>query len=110
MTSLEKAKKIREFLEAKKAVDVRILKVGDLTVVTEYFVIANGTSTTQIKSLAEEVQYQLEQLSEPARMEGKASEWILIDSEDVIAHVFLPEAREHFNLERLWADAEEISE
>ena len=49
-----------------------------------------------------------EQLSEPARLEGKTSDWLLIDSSDVIVHVFLPEAREHFNLERVWADAEEL--
>ncbi|MBQ1545899.1 MAG: ribosome silencing factor [Clostridia bacterium] len=108
MTSLEKAEKIRDILDQKKALDIKVMKVGDLTIVADYFVLANGTSTTQIKSLADEVQYQLEQLSEPARLEGKTSDWLLIDSSDVIVHVFLPEAREHFNLERVWADAEEV--
>lgn len=108
MTSLEKAKKAAQALDSKKAADVKILKVSDLTVLTEYFVIATGTSTTQVKALAEEAQYVLEQEKEPARMEGKSSEWILIDSGDVLVHVFLPEAREHYNLERLWADAEEV--
>ena len=108
MTSLEKAEKIRDILDTKKAVDIKVMKVGDLTIVADYFVLANGTSTTQIKSLADEVQYQLEQLGEPARLEGKTSDWLLIDSSDVIVHVFLPEAREHFNLERVWADAEEV--
>lgn len=108
MTSLEKAEKIRDILDQKKALDIKVMKVGDLTIVADYFVLANGTSTTQIKSLADEVQYQLEQLSEPARLEGKTSDWLLIDSSDVIVHVFLQEAREHFNLERVWADAEEV--
>ena len=59
MTSLEEAKKIAEVLDSKKAQDIRILKVADLTFVAEYFVLATGTSSTQVKSLAEEVEYQM---------------------------------------------------
>jgi len=108
MTSLEKATKIQEVLDQKKAIEIKLMKVADLTTITDYFVLANGTSTTQIKSLAEEVQFQLEQCGEPARLEGKTSDWLLIDSGDVIVHIFLPEAREHYNLDKLWADAEEV--
>lgn len=109
MTSLEKAKKIAETLEQKKAIDVSVKKVGDLTVVAEYFVLCNGTSTTHIKSLADDVQYALEQVGEESRLEGKASDWLLLDFGDVIVHIFLPHAREHYDLDRLWADAEDIA-
>ncbi len=86
MTSLEEAKKIAEVLDAKKAQEVKVLKVADLTFVAEYFVLATGTSSTQVKSL----------------------DWYLIDFGSVICHIFEPDARSHYNLERLWADAEEI--
>ena len=108
MTTQEKIKNIVKFLDDKKAVDIKVLKVGDLTVVADYFVVANGTSTTHIKALADEVDFQMGELSENGRLEGKASDWLLLDFGDVIVHIFLPDSREHYNLERLWADAEEI--
>lgn len=108
MTSLETAKKIAEVLDNKKAQDVKVLKVEDLTFVTEYFVIATGTSSTQVRSLAEEVEFQLKGLGLQGHLEGKASDWYLIDLGSVICHIFEPSAREYYNLERLWADAEEI--
>lgn len=109
MTTEEKVKKIAEVLNKRKAEDVQIRKVRDLTIVTDYFVLATGTSNTQIKSLANEVEYQLEQEGEQGRIEGKTSDWILLDYGDVICHFFLPDAREHYNLERLWADAEIVN-
>jgi ribosome-associated protein len=108
MTNLELAQKIATILDDKKAIDVRIKKVGDLTVLTEYFVICNGTSNTHIKSLADEVEFKLKQEGVTGHLEGKTSDWLLVDFGSVIAHIFLPAAREQFNLERLWADAEDI--
>ncbi len=109
MTTEETAKKIVSVLSKRKAEDVQVRKVGDYTIVADYFIIATGNSTTQIKSLADEVEHQLEQAGVRGRLEGKASDWILLDYGDVICHFFLPDAREHYNLERLWADAEEIT-
>ena len=108
MTSLEEAKKIAEVLDSKKAQEVKVLKVADLTFVAEYFVLATGTSSTQVKSLAEEVEFQMKEAGVPGHLEGKASDWYLIDLGSVICHIFEPSAREYYNLERLWADAEEI--
>lgn len=108
METLEKVKNIVKFLDDKKAVDVEVLKLADLTVVTDYFVVAAGTSTTHIKSLAEEVEFRMSELGEHGKLEGKATDWLLLDFGDVIVHVFLPEARERYNLERLWADAEKV--
>ena len=108
MTSLEEAKRIAEVLDSKKAQEVKVLKVADLTFVAEYFVLATGTSSTQVKSLAEEVEFQMKEAGVPGHLEGKASDWYLIDIGTVICHIFEPDARSHYNLERLWADAEEI--
>lgn len=109
MTSIEKAENIVKFLDEKKAVGIRVLRISDLTAISDYFVVANGTSTTHIKALADEVDFRMGELGENGRLEGKATDWLLLDFGDVIVHIFLPEAREHYNLEKLWADAEEIS-
>ena len=96
---------IAKILDKKKAQDVRVLKVESLTVLTDYFVIASGTSTTQVGALADEVEYELSQKSiEPYTTEG-------LDS-SVIVHVFVPNTRTYYDLEHLWADGEpmDISE
>ena len=73
MTSLEEAKRIAEVLDSKKAQEVKVLKVADLTFVAEYFVLATGTSSTQVKSLAEEVEFQMKEAGVPGHLEGKTS-------------------------------------
>lgn len=93
-------------LNSKKGRDIRVLHIEDLTVVTDYIVIGGGGSATQVKALAEEVEFQLQQQGVKAlRTEGyPAKNWILLDYGAVIVHVFNPEAREYYDLERLWAD------
>ena len=111
MKGLELSTAIAKILDAKKAHDVKVLKIEDLTIVTDYIVIATGTSTTQVKSLADEVDYMVDKELgiKPARVEGYESKnWILIDYETVIVHVFHPQAREYYNLDKLWADGTEI--
>ena len=111
MEQLQLATSIAKVLNSKKAADIKVLKVHDLTVLTDYFVIATGTSTTHVKSLAEEVEFQLEQQGIHAtRSEGYDSKnWILLDYGTVIVHVFYPQAREFYDLDHLWADAEECT-
>lgn len=106
MTARETAIAIANALDDKKAQDIKVLQIEDLTVVTDYFVIANGTSTTQVKALAEEVEFQLEKKGiRPKHIESSENRsWILMDYNAVIVHIFLPEAREFYDLERLWAD------
>ena len=110
MDSFELATCIARILDKKKAQDLKVLKVRDLTVLTDYFVIASGSSTTQVRSLAEEVEFQLEQQGvKPLRTEGMdARNWIILDYGEVIVHVFYPEARSFYDLEHLWADGEEL--
>lgn len=97
-------------LETKKAKDVKVLKTADQTVLADYFVICNGTSSTHIKALVDEVDKELSQAGEPPiRREGLRSDiWVLMDFGCVIVHVFTDEARKFYNLERLWSDSEEI--
>ena len=97
-------------LDDKKAVDVRVLKVHDLTVLTDYFVIASGTSTTHTAALADEVEYQLgQQGAKPLSSEGFDSKnWVLLDYSNVIVHVFVPNSRAYYDLEHLWADGEPV--
>ena len=106
----ELAKKIASVLDSKKAVNIKLLKLTDETILTDYFVIANGTSTTHVKNLAGEVEFKLgEEGIKPAHAEGMAgNSWILLDYTTVIVHVFTKEARDFYNLERLWADAETV--
>ncbi len=96
-------------LDKKKAQDIKALKVEDLTIVTSDFVIAAGTSSTHVKSLADEVEFAMEQAGfTPRQVEGRATGWILLDYYDLIIHIFTPDQRENYNLEKLWADAEEV--
>lgn len=97
-------------LDAKKASDIKVLRIAEKTILADYFVICNGTSTTQVKTLADEVEYQLHRGSAPnVNLEGNdCIDWKIVDTKDVILHVFTNEAREYYKLEKLWADAEEI--
>ena len=97
-------------LDSKRAEDIRLLCIKDITVVADYFIIANGTSNTQTKALADEVEFKLKQKGiEPLRIEGyQTANWIAIDYGTFIVHVFYKETREYYNLERLWNDAEQI--
>ena len=106
----EKLKVIVKALDSKKADDIQVISIGDLTIVADYFVIANGTSNTHTKSLAEEVEFKMSQQGiEPLRTEGyQGSTWIVLDYGEVVVHVFYKETRDHYNLERLWSDGKNI--
>lgn len=110
MEAKELMENIVKVLDSKKAKDVRAIRIGDLTILGEYFVIATGTSSTQVKMLADEVDYQLgEKGVQPHRVEGYHSEnWIILDYTDVIVHIFHEDTREFYDLERLWADGEKV--
>ena len=109
--SLKIAEAIVKVLDTKKANDIKVLKIDKKTIIADYFVICTGNSSTQIKTLADEVDYQLGVGKVPyVRLEGTDSnEWKVIDCHDVIDHIFSDEARSFYKLEKLWADAEEIN-
>ncbi len=110
MTTQEKLEKIVKILDSKKAEDIQVIGITNLTIIADYFVIATGTSTTQVKSLADEVDFQLGELGVEARgIEGvRAASWIVLDYGDIVVHVFYRDTRAEYQLERLWADGEQV--
>ncbi|MDP9750598.1 ribosome silencing factor [Thermoanaerobacter pentosaceus] len=106
----DKVFKIYKVLEDNKASDIKILYIGDLTVVADYFIIATGNSDTHVKALTEEIEKKLmEEGILVDHIEGyNWGKWVLMDYGDVIVHIFQQIEREFYNLERLWADAKEI--
>src|SRR5690606_28836730 len=96
-------------LDDKKAQDIEIIEIGDLTILADYFLLASGTSSTQVRALAEEVEERLvKQGVEPHRIEGRATGWILLDYGSVVVHVFHTEQREFYALERIWDDGKPV--
>lgn len=110
MTINQKIETIVKALDLKKAEDIQVLKIKDLTIISDYFIIANGNSITQTKALADEVEYVMKEKGVmPDRTEGfQSGNWIILDYNDIIVHVFYKETRNYYNLERLWSDAENI--
>lgn len=110
MTSLELAKKAVAILDSKKALDLKVIGIRDISILADYFVIATGTSSTHVKALADEVEFQLKQQGvAPDHTEGyRSNSWILLDYGNVIIHVFYGETREFYDLERLWKDGEQL--
>ena len=106
MTDREELEIAVKALDSRKAKNITALKVEDLTILANYFIIASATSTTQVKALADEVEYQLgEKGVKPKSIEGYQSQtWIVLDYYDIIVHVFLEETRDFYQLERLCAD------
>lgn len=111
MTSLETAKIAYQVLDSKKALNIKVIKIQDVSALADYFVIATGTSSTHVKSLADEVEEQLDEAGiSVSHVEGyRSNSWVLLDYVDVVVHVFSDEARAYYDLERLWQDGEEIS-
>ena len=107
--TFELAEQIIKILDKKKAADIEALRVDDLTILTDYFIFATGNSNTQVKALADEVEYQLSQQGiEPHHVEGRASTWILLDYGSIIVNVFYKDARDFYQLEHLWADGKPV--
>ena len=92
----------------KKATDIVIIDMRKIAAFTDYMVLATGQNTRQTKAIAEEVRRQLrdERGARPKRIEGdREGDWILLDFLDIVVHVFTPEAREFYRLDRLWRKA-----
>ena len=108
MEARELALKIAQILDKKGALDIAILQVDHMTSITDYFVIASGRNVQAVRALGEDVEDKLaEKGILPRRREGmNESRWIVLDYATVILHVFHPEEREYYNIERLWTDGD----
>ena len=100
------AEAIAEVLDSKKARDIKVIRVEDKTVIAEYFVLCTGNSSTQVKALAGEVEFRMQQRGlSPYSVEGRDNNsWVLVDYSNVIVHIFSREAREFYNLDKLYED------
>ena len=106
----ELANALIRVLDEKKANGLKLLYVENKTIIADYFIICSGTSNTQIKALANEVEFRLGEAGVyPSHIEGlNEASWILLDYASVIVHIFNSETRNFYNLEKLWKDSEEI--
>mgnify|MGYP000769365298 CR=1 FL=1 len=110
MTPKELAVIAVKALDEKKGKEISAIEVTEQTTLADYFVIASGTSSTHVKSLAEEVEFQFKEKGvAPIRTEGfNTQNWIILDYANVIVHVFSPDARDYYDLDHLWADGEDV--
>lgn len=103
------AKEIAEAADDKKAADIVLLNVSSISYLADYFVIATGFSTTQVKAICDSVEQQLEEKYQvvPLRVQGKTDgRWVVIDYGEVIVHILMEEEREYYDLEAFWGHAE----
>ena len=110
MTSLDKATNCFSFIKERKAIDPILLDVGGLTSITDYFIIASGSSTRQVQAIANHLLRKMRQAGFKAMgVEGEAEgQWILTDFGDVVVHIFYQPVRAFYDLEGLWIEAPRI--
>ncbi len=108
--SKEMAKLAIKALDDKKAEDIRVIDISEVSVVADYFIIADGTNRSQIQALADNVEETLGRAGYPLKqVEGyNTANWILMDFNDIIIHIFDKENRLFYNLERIWRDGKDI--
>ena len=101
----ELVKNIINILEDKKALNINVIDVREKSILADYFVIANGTSSTHINALADEIEFRLKQenIFLNSREGKNYNSWILLDYGEVIVHIFSEETRKFYNLEGLWS-------
>ena len=100
------AEKAYGILEDKKARDIEIIDISEVSILADYFIICSGTSTTQIKTIADEMEFEMGEAGyNMIHKEGyESARWILLDFGELVIHIFHEEDRSFYNLERLWAD------
>lgn len=110
LTAQEVALQVTKALDEKKGMDIKLLKIGKVSSLADYFIICTGTSNTHVKTLCDYAEYTFDALGEPmlGREGHRGNAWELLDFGSVVVHVFTEEARRFYDLERLWADAEVI--
>ena len=111
LTAKEVALEVTKALDAKKGIDIKLLRIEKVSSLADYFLICTGTSNTHVKTLCDYAEYTMvDVLGEPmlGREGHRGNSWELLDFGSVVVHVFTDEARKFYDLERLWADAEVV--
>lgn len=108
--SKEMAKLAIQALEDKKAEDIKVIDISEVSVIADYFIIANGTNRSQIQAMSDNVEETLGRVGYPLKqIEGyQNANWVLLDFNDVIIHIFDKENRLFYDLERIWRDGKRI--
>jgi len=108
--STEMANKAIELIKDKKAKDIKLLDIHEISTISDYFVIATGHSSTQVQAMSDELEEKMKLAGyEMHHKEGfRNGRWILLDFGNIIVHLFHDEERQFYNLERLWVDAKSI--
>ena len=108
LTAKQIAYETAKALDEKKGVNIKLLKIDRVSSLADYFLICTGTSSTHVKTLCDYAEYTLENLGEKmlGREGHRGNSWELLDFGAVVVHIFTDEARNFYDLERLWADAE----
>jgi ribosome-associated protein len=102
---------ITSTLDDMKAEDVKVIDLAGKTSIAAYMVVASGNSNRHVSSIAQKIQENLKAAGCPSSMEGETrADWVLIDAFDVIVHIFRPEVREFYNLEKMWASVANLRE
>ena len=111
MESKELAKAIYNYLDEKKAMDIKIIDISKISVIADYFIIAGGSNSSQIQALCNNVDEKLGRAGHPSKqIEGyDTANWVLLDFGDIIVHIFDKENRLLYDLERIWRDGKNIS-
>ena len=110
MNSYDQAVMAAKAISSKKGLAIQVIEIGDISVLADYMVIATGTTSTHVKALADEVEYKLDEAGiSVSHIEGyRSNSWILLDYVDVIVNVFSDEARDFYDLDRLWQDGKPV--
>ena len=110
LSAKEVAYEVTKALDSKKGMNIKLLRIDEVSSLADYFLICTGTSNTHVKTLCDYAEYTMDQLDEKllGREGHRGNSWELLDYGSVVVHVFTEEAREFYALERLWADAEQV--
>ena len=95
-------------IDDKKAIDIKVIDIHEVSVIADYFIIASGNNLNQVQAIVDNVEEQLGRAGyEPKQVEGtRGSNWILMDYGDVVVNVMTAEMREKYNIERIWGDCD----
>ena len=112
MQAQMKQQEIYQALVDAKAQDIKVLDVRKVTDFTDYMIVASGTSSRHVQTLAQKIRDRLREHGiKPVGSEGEqVGDWVLIDFGDVVAHVMRPQVRDFYNLEKLWGDGAEVEQ
>lgn len=109
MESLKIIKIAANAINEKKGREISAIKIGDLTVLADYFLLCTANSSTQVRALCDEVEDKLEENGiRPHHIEGKATGWVALDYGSVIIHIFGRNEREFYDLDKMWSDGETV--